>query len=376
MMDITELRKEFPVTETSVFLNHAGVAPLPGSTARAMEEYIQSLSSRGPGKYSEQVSLAEKVRATFARLINAEPDEIAFVKNTSEGLCIAANGLQWEKGDNVIISNIEFPANVYPWLNLQRFGVDTRFVIARGGRIPFQSIEKLIDERTRLISLSSVEFISGFRNNLRQVGALCREHGIYFCVDAIQSLGVFPMDVKEFFIDFLSADGHKWMLGPEGLGGFFCSKRLLNRLHPVNVGWKSVVDNLNFQEYDFTLQNSARRFEEGTLNTVGIVGFGASLELLMSVGIEEIKQRVLHLTDHAIHGLKESECKLITPLKRDERSGIVSFRNREKAPHLYQRLQEQNIIVSLRGDAIRISPHFYNTEEEIDRLLDVIARGG
>src|SRR5262249_43276910 len=230
------------------------------------------------------------------------PLDVAFVKNTSEGVGFVAEGLPWRPGDNMVTAAEEYPANVYPWMNLQGRGVEVRRVASRGPRVELDDLRAAIDGRTRLVSLSFVEFASGFRNDLDAVGVLCRERGILFFVDAIQGLGVLPLDVGRTPVDFLAADGHKWMLGPEGAGLFFARRDRVELLHPVGVGWNSVVGALGFSPLDFRLKPYAGRWESGTLNVGGILALGASLELLQAAGVEAVAARVLELTDHLCEG--------------------------------------------------------------------------
>ncbi len=378
-MDIEKIRKEFPVTEHRLFMDHARVAPLPRPVQAAITAFAEEACEQATAHYSEWLKEAEIVRARFAKLINAEPSEVAFVKNTSEGLSIVANGIDWQEGDNVVIPDIEFPANVYPWLNLQRRGVEVRFVKAVRGRVPFEQITAQVNARTRVVSISSVEFNSGFRNDLKRIGEFCKEKNIYFCVDAIQSLGVIPMDVKEFNIDFLAADGHKWMLSVEGLGGFYISKKVLDEIHPAQVGWDSVINSSDYGNYDFTLKPDASRFEEGSFNILSIYAFGAALALLEEEGIDHIEQRVLHLGDHIIQHLKDRKLKTLSSTEPGERSGSVCFAGDMDYQNLAPFLKERNVIVSVRDSFVRLSPHFYNTEDEIDRFfthLDEFLRKG
>ena len=286
---------------------------------------------------------------------------------------MVANGIGFEPGDNVVIPSLEFPANVYPWLNLARFGVATRIVPARKGRISVKDIDKAIDRRTRLVSISSVEYSNGFRNDLEALGSLCRKRDIYFCVDAIQSLGAIPMDVKRFGIDLLAADGHKWLLSPEGAGGFYCSKRVLSQIHPAKVGWKSVVRARDYSRIDFTLRRNSKKFEEGSLNLMTIAALGAELKLLLEVGLAAIEKMILSLTDHLIAGLRQQGFPIVSSLYPRERSGIVSFLSRDPEA-VCQRLKHKGIIVSVRDGAVRVSPHFYNSHEEVDKLLEVLGK--
>src|SRR5262249_29927553 len=240
----------------------------------------------------------EEVHRLAGRLLNADPLDVAFLKNTSEGVGIVAEGFPWQPGDNMVTAAEEYPANIYPWLNLADRGVEVRLVPSRGSRVEIDDVRAALDGRTRLVSLSMVEFASGFRNDLDSLGSLCRERGIYFFVDAIQGLGVLPLDVRRTPVDFLAADGHKWLLGPEGAGLFYVRRELVEMLHPVGVGWNSVVGSLDFSRIDFRLKPHAGRWESGTLNVGGVSALGASLALLLEIGIPAVAARVLELTDH------------------------------------------------------------------------------
>ena len=371
-MDIEKIRKEFPVKEHRLFMDHARVAPLPRPVQAAITAFAEEACEQGTAHYLEWLKEIAIVRARFAKLINAETEEVAFVKNTSEGLSIVANGIDWKEGDNVVIPDIEFPANVYPWMNLKKRGVEVRFVKAVRGRVPFEQIVAQVNSRTRVLSISSVEFNSGFRNDLKRIGEFCKEKNIYFCVDAIQSLGVIPMDVKEYNIDFLAADGHKWMLSIEGIGGFYISKRVMDDIRPAVVGWNSVINSSDYGDYDFTLKPDATRFEEGSLNTLGIYAFGAALALLEEEGIDHIEIRVLHLGDCILEYLRHGKFKIISSTELEERSGSVCFAGDMDYKKLDHFLRERNVIVSVRNNFIRLSPHFYNTEEEIERFFALL----
>ncbi|MFQ5443690.1 MAG: aminotransferase class V-fold PLP-dependent enzyme, partial [Nitrospinales bacterium] len=325
----------------------------------------------GTTNYAGWMQEVESVRHSFARLINAKPEEVAFVKNTSEGLSIVANGIAWQEGDNVVIPDIEFPANVYPWLNLARLGVETRFVKAVDGHVLFDDIVSQVDARTRVISISSVECNSGFRNDLNRIGTFCREKNIYFCVDAIQSLGALPMDVKRDHVDFLAADGHKWMMSVEGLGGFYISSDLVKEIHPAVVGWDSVINAHEFMSYDFTLRPDAKRYEEGSFNVMSIYAFGAALSLFHDYGVEEIEVRIMKLGDYILKGLRKRGLKIINSTRPSERSGIISFTGEIEFKKLAAHMEANKVSLTMRDGLVRLSPHFYNTEEEIDRFFDI-----
>ncbi|HIF02207.1 MAG TPA: aminotransferase class V-fold PLP-dependent enzyme [Nitrospinaceae bacterium] len=367
-----QLLQEFPVKTTRIFFDHAKVSPLPRSVCDAVNAFTQDACENGTKNYKLWMEEVKRVRGEFARLINGEVDEIAFVKNTSEGISIVANGLDWKPGDNVVIPDIEFPSNVYPWWNLKRLGVETRMVKSKDGRIIFDNLIDQTDKRTRIISVSSVECNSGFRNDLNRIGAFCRENNILFCVDAIQSLGVLKMDVKRDNIDFLSADGHKWMLSVEGLGGFYISKNVLEKIYPVTVGWDSVVNAWDFMNYDFTFRSDAKRFEEGSFNTMSIFAFGAALDLLQKTGINSIQSSVLAQGDYMMEGLQKRGIKILNSKIPNERSGIISYELKAEPQQFSTYMLENNVSLTVRDGIVRLSPHYYNSQDEADRFFDLL----
>ena len=371
-MNLENIRKEFPVTSEIIFFDHARVAPLPKRVKQVVTAFIDDATRFGTAHYENWVLELERTRKKFAELINANQDEIAFVKNTSEGISIVANGFDWQLGDNVVIPDIEFPANVYPWWNLKQRGVETRMVKSVEGRVLFDELVKQVDNRTRILSISSVECNSGFRSNLNRLGTFCKEKGILFFVDAIQSLGVLPLDVKKDHIDFLSADGHKWMLSVEGLGGFYISKNVVDRIRPTTMGWGNVVNAENFMDYDFTLQKDAKKFEEGTPNTISIHAFGAALGLLLETGIDNIEKRVISLGNYIIDELNRRNIKIYSSTLLNERSGNISFVLDKDVSKLYSFMLENKVKLTVRDGLVRFSPHFYNNEDEVLQVFDIL----
>lgn len=369
MIDVDRIRAEFPITGHAVYLNHAAVGPIPRRSQRAMAEAIEAYLVLDRTGWVER---DRHVRAQSAALINARPDQIAFIKNTSEGLSMAANGLDWRAGDNAIIPAGDFPSVVYPWLNLADQGVEARLIEARDGRILLDDLRAAIDGRTRAIAISTVQFKSGFRCDLAAIGALCREHDLLFVVDGIQSLGALGCDVQGCGIDVLAADAHKWLMGSQGIGIFYCSDRALERLKVRTVGWLSVKEPFQFLP-EIDLLPDARRFEPGSENTIGIFGLGGTLDLIMELGIDAIEARVLALTDLLCDGLACKGYRVRSPRGVCERSGIVIF---DSAAHptddVFQRLTAERVMVSVRGGGIRVSPHYYNTEAEIEQLLHLL----
>ena len=377
MMDdrtIEEYRREFPVAGQHIYLDHAGVAPLSLRVKRAIESFLRGASEHGAFLYPEWAKEIARARDLCARLIGADPSEVAFVKSTSHGLSIAAGGLEWKDGDNVVFCEKDFPSNIYPWLSLGKRGVEARPVPYRKGTIMVEDIEERMDGRTRLVAVSTVQFTSGFRIDLERIGDLCRKRGALLCVDAIQSLGVIPMDVKGQKVDLLSADAHKWLLGPEGIGIFYCRRGIAGMIGPVLVGWKSVRNELDFEHPRLELKGDALRFEEGSQNVMGIIGLGAAVGLLLELGMENIMQRVMFLGDCIIRHLDKRGFELLTPRAHKERGGGITFRGGFDPPSLRDRLREKGIMVNVRGGGLRVSPHFYNTEQEIGQLFQEIDR--
>ena len=371
-MNWARTRSFFPVTSDLVYLNHAGVAPVSTRVEEAVRRYLAEATRRGAFDYARIYDAeVERVRGRAALLVGASPDEIAFVKNTTEGLGLVAAGLDWQPGDQVVTCDLEYPSNVYPWWSLAGRGVETVLLPSESGRLPIERIEDALKTaRVRVLALSSVEFGSGQRHDLEAIGRLCQERGVLFCVDAIQSLGCLPLDVARHRIDFLAADGHKWLLSVEGCGIFFCARRALELVKPRVVGWRSVVDNTDFDTYRRELQPRAGRFEEGTPNTAGIFALGAAIDLLLELGIDAIAARVLALTDRLAAGLRERGAVCLSPRERGEASGIVSFQlPDEPIARTVTRLRARRIFVVARRGGVRASPHFYNDEAEIDRLL-------
>ncbi len=367
-------RNQFPVTETYIYMNHAGVAPLSRRVREAMAGFIEDATVNGAVNAEDWAETAEVCRAAAAQLINADPTEIAFMKNTTQGILIAANGIDWQEGDNVVTTAVEFPANVYPWWRLkERYGVQTRMVPEQDGRISIEDIAAAIDGRTRALTISHVEFASGFRNDIQALGELCRERNIWFIVDAIQSLGAIEVDVKSCNVDILAADGHKWLLAPEGAAIFYCADEKREQLINTNIGWASVVNPRDFLDYDLTQKPDATRFEEGSYNSVGLYGLNAAIDLLLDIGIPTIETHILELTAGLIAGLEAKGYRVITPKKDLERAGIVIFESAQHTPaEIYEMLHAENIITAERGSGVRVSPHFYNTTSEVERLLEVL----
>ncbi|MBI5765495.1 MAG: aminotransferase class V-fold PLP-dependent enzyme [Planctomycetes bacterium] len=371
MLEIQTIRAEMPVARQYSFMDHAAVAPISGRAGAAMRRFIEEAESHAyarSGIYPE----ARRVRQLAGKLLNCHSEEVTFVPNTSTGISYVANGLQFSKGDNIVTTGAEFPANIYPWMNLRSHGVQVKMVPEDNARIPYERLIELIDERTRVVTVSAVQFGSGFRTDLAALGNYCQQRGVLFCVDAIQALGVVPIDVRAMKIDFLSADGHKWLLGPEGAGLFYCRHELLGLLRPSSVGWLGMKDCQNFGNYRMEFRDDARRFDGGSYNMAGIWGLGASIEWLLELGVNQIWDRVRMLTDRLVEGVRSKGYRVVSSRQPGEESGIVAFvsAKHDHAGIVDHLRQEYRTIIATRLGRLRASPHFYNTEDEIDQLVE------
>lgn len=363
-------RAQFPVLEEQLYLNHAGVAPTSLRAGEAVREWMDDLIHHGVKHERRWEARVEHIRAQAARLLGASPEEIAFVRNTSHGLGLVAEGLDWKPGDEVAVAtSLEYPSNVYPWLHLRDRGVTVREIEPRDGGVTPEAVEAALTPRTRLVAVSSVQFATGYRTDLDALGALCERHGALLCVDGIQSVGCVPVDVKKSRVHFLSADSHKWMLGISGIGILFVDRAVLPRLRPVLVGWRSTTDAWNFNRTHFELRADATKLEEGSLAYTGLYALGAALELLLEVGPSAIEARIRELLAHAERGLRALGCE-VGPAP-EHRAGILTFLPPGADPRaLATYLAERDVSVSLRRERIRISPHFYTRPEELDGLVE------
>lgn len=373
-MDWSSLRSLFPVTRRWAFLDHAAVSPLPQPVVDASAEYSRSLAENGVAEVRAWIDRIREVRELAARLINApSANDVIFVGNTTQGIGLIAEGFPWQSGDNVVTAAEEYPSNLYPWMNLASRGVETRRVPSRGNRVAVDDLAAAMDGRTRVLAISAVEYASGYRNDLDALGELCQKKGIFFFVDAIQSLGVMPLDVQKTPIDALSADGHKWLLGPEGAGIAYIRREWVERLHAIGVGWNSVVQRYDFNSIDLNLFPHAGRWEGGSPNVVGITGLGASLKLLLDLGIPAIEERIVALTDELCSKAATAGLDVFSSRDPREKSGIVSLvKPGASAAELMKRCRQAGVIVNNRAHRLRVSPHVYSTSEDLDRFLDVV----
>jgi cysteine desulfurase / selenocysteine lyase len=373
-LDLERYRLEFPLVCSSTYLNHAAVSPISCRVSNAMTGLMQDVQYFGARHFDEWIEHIESARRSAAQLLNADSREIAFIPNTSTAISLFANALEWETGHEVVSIEGEFPTNYYPWKALERKGVRIRQIPQSGGEIRLDSIAGALTSRTRVVAVSFVQFLSGYRLDLNKLGRMCADRDVLLFVDAIQGWGAFPIDVKAAKITALAASGHKWLLGPGGCGVLFVQKELAEQLLPSIVGWLSVEGWHDFAPREPVWRAAAGRFECGTPNLAGIYGLGAAFELLSEVGLGVIGDRVLGLTDRLRRGLAQSGYRIYGPTAREACSGIVTFlpRAEESAEDLAQRFESHGIIVSVRSGMVRVSPHFYNNDAEIDRVLELL----
>ncbi|MEK7684482.1 MAG: aminotransferase class V-fold PLP-dependent enzyme [Verrucomicrobiota bacterium] len=370
-------RHEFPVAREKIFLAHAGVCPLP----RRVSEAIQAYCRQGALGDQEAVLTEAQIRRTrelAGRLLNAEAGEIALVGPTSLSLSFIAGGLPWRKNDNILVYFDDYPANVYPWMALAAKGVEVRFLNTRAlGLIRPLDVIGQVDEQTRLVALASCHFVAGYRLDLEAIGEALKKRHILFCVDAIQTLGAFPTPVGH--IDFLAADAHKWLLGPCAAGILFVRKSLQATLLPSAHGWHNVRCPNYVAQEEMVYHPDARRYEAGTANLLGLAGLNAALELLLEIGIDQIAAELLRKRAWLVPALQAKGYSVLhADAPPGPASGIISFhRPNLDLAALHQRLEEENVVTSLRADRsgqryLRLSPHFYNTDAELQRILELL----
>jgi cysteine desulfurase / selenocysteine lyase len=366
-----ELRALFPVTEHLIYFNHAAVSPPPTTSIRAIEAQLKDVHQNGSLNFRSWLAVKEDARKLLANLLGAGPEQVAFVRNTSDALSTVANGLNWSAGDNIVTFSHEFPSNVYPWLRIRdASGVEVRMCTEREGRIDLAELESLIDDHTRIVAISHVQYASGFRTDLTRLGQVARRHDALFVVDSIQALGVVPTDVEAEFIDVAAGAGHKWLLAPEGIGYLYLSDRARERIQPTLVGWISVPNPDDYLNFDQGWNRGALAWETGTGPASLLHGFKASLELIQSHGVSKIAGYLEELTDYLCERLAGNNYEVVSSRAPCEKSQIVCIRHRcGLSPiSLYHHLLQRNIVTAPRGDRLRISPHFYNTATEVDRF--------
>lgn len=369
------VEKEFDLNSDLLYLNHAAVSPWPVRAREAVEKFALENTQTGATHYPKWLGVELSLRENLKKLVNAPSvDDIALLKNTSEALSVVAYGIDWQPGDNIVTSNQEFPSNRIVWESLKDQGVTLREADINVDD-PEQALFDLVDENTKLITISSVQYASGLKMDLEKIGSFCQAHKILYCVDAIQTLGALEFDVEAIHADFAMADGHKWMLGPEGLAVFFCRKEVREQLKLTQYGWHMVEDAGNYNTKSWRPADSARRFECGSPNMLGIYALNASLSLLHEIGMKTVESQLIANTQYLIEALSSlNSAKILSATDSGRYAGIVtvSFDCDKTLDDIFSQLTSHNLICAQRGGGIRLSPHFYTPTDIIDKSLSVI----
>lgn len=372
-MTINEVRELFPhIKHGKIYFNHAATGPFSKNVLSIVNEYMLQRSETNIDNFPELIKTAGETKNYLCKMLNCTADRIAFLDNTSNGMNVLAQGIKWKKGNSILLNDLEFPANVYPFLNLEKEGVEVEFVKSRNGVVSADDIISSIKPSTRLISISFVQFLSGYRVDLEKIGNVCREKGIIFSVDAIQGLGAFTLDVEKNNVDFISCGTAKWLLGMQGLAFIYISEKLQRTMQPKYVGWLSVEDAWNILDFNLKLKSTADTFQCGTINSLGIFGLLPSLKLFSDFGYKNVEGRILENSTHLIKKLLEIGIHpILENCDMKNLSGIVSFKH-ENAMRILDELKKKEIYCSVREGMVRLSPHFYNTKEEIETVVDEI----
>ncbi|MEO6589203.1 MAG: aminotransferase class V-fold PLP-dependent enzyme, partial [Pyrinomonadaceae bacterium] len=363
----------FPVTEKWTYLNSAAVGTVPAVAVEAVYSQLKDVSENGTVNLNDWVATKNRARDLLAQMLNVKCEQIAFLRNTSDGFASIANGINWQKGDNIVTFAKEFPANFYAWRRIRdEFGVELRLCSERAGRIDPDEFISLIDSNTKLVSISVVQFASGFRADLERIGEAARKADALFAVDIIQGLGAIPFDLPAQLVDIAAGASHKWLVAPEGCGILYLSDKARERVKPTLVGWISVEEPWNFEDYAQDFKPNALAWESGTGGAALFYGLEESLKLLTETGIENIEKYLEELTDFLCELLAGKDYEIVSSRAKGEKSQIVcaEHRNGLTSSEIAKKLQSQNIIVSPRGSRLRIAPHFYNNREDIEKLVE------
>ncbi|MDH3269589.1 MAG: aminotransferase class V-fold PLP-dependent enzyme [Ignavibacteria bacterium] len=368
---IEKARSYFPYLKNGIiYFNHASTGPINTKVKERIENFLKVRSEEKIDDYYEFKDVADETKEMIGEMINCSGDRIAFLDNTTNGIIWLAQGIDWKAGDRIILNDVEFPANVYPFLQLKEKGVKVNSIKSKNGIVNAEEVIEAIKPETKLISISFVQFLSGYRVDLEKIGKVCKEKGIIFSVDSIQGLGAIRLDVEKYNIDFLANGTQKWLLGLQGLAFIYIRKELQEQMKAAPIGWLAVKDAWDLLNFDLTTKETAERFQPGTLNNLGIYAFNSSMGLFKEFGFDEIEKQVLSNSKYFIAELEKIGYK--SPLHNfpeKHLSGIVSFRN-ESAQKIFDTLSQKNIVCSLREGYIRFAPHFYNTKQEINTVID------
>lgn len=369
-MALADIRDLYPhLKQDGVYFNNAAMGPMNILTQKAIDVYVKGRTIQPIDPFEQYLEWSNLLKDNLSKLFNCTPDRLAWTDCVGNAMNMVAQGLEWKEGDHIIVNDLEFPSNVYPFLNLEKQGVKIEIVSTENGVVSIEKIEAAITSKTKLISISHVQFLTGYRVDLVRLGEICKKHGIIFCVDVIQSSGVVPIDVKKMNIDFLAGGSHKWLMALIGLGYFYISEELQSKINQKYVGWTSVNDMWNLLDYNIEFREGADRFQNGGHSFIGVVALSASLQILMQIGIEKIEESILANTDYLLNSLSDlGYNSTLKSLPEENRAGIVSVKmdNTEK---LLEELSKKNVTVAVRQGILRMSPHYYNTKEDIDEFI-------
>jgi cysteine desulfurase / selenocysteine lyase len=374
-MTVQEARRLFPHLNTEqIYFNHAALGPWCTPALDRINLYMNQRSGEKIENYPFYVKWSASAKEKLGKLLGVSAERIAWVDNVSNGMNILAQGLDWQTGDRIVLNDIEFPSNIYPFLNLKKQGVEVDMIKSRNGVVDVEDIDKVITPKTKLVSISNVQFLSGYRADLDAIGELCKRHGIVFCVDVIQGAGAVQIDAVKSKIDFISGGTQKWLMSSQGLSYIYLTEEMQNRIEQKNVGWTSVTNAWNLLDYDLSLKKNADSFQNGTVNALGISIFDAVLDLFIDYGMPIIEKRIVENTSYFIHKLEEIGISpILKSVDSKHYSGIVSFKH-EKAAQIFEELEKRKIYAAVREGVVRLSPHFYNSEEEILKVIDELGK--
>jgi len=373
-----KVKEDFPASNEFVYMNAAAISLKPVQVINAMSDFMEKYEASGTINFRDSLEeeVLDNARLRISELIGCESDNIALTTNTSEGINFIAYAIKFGRGNNVVTTDLEFPTVTYPWLKIARErGVEVRFALNRNGIVSVEDLEKLVDDNTRVIALSHVEYSSGLRFNLKEIADLAHRHGAILVVDAVQSLGVIPLDVRREDVDTLASAAYKWLLGPFGAGFVYMKKEFYENVEPLFVGWRSSIEHEEYDPIKFTLPETARKFEYGGMPYTPIYGLTKAIEYILGLGVENIRDHVMNLTQKLIDELNGLGAQILTPLNREQRAGIVSARfDKMDYDKVIEELAKKRIIVSKRMNALRISPHVYNTEEDVNEVIEALKK--
>ena len=364
---------EFPGARTHTLMNHAGVGPASLRVVRAVSDFMESLAHLGEADFDEWEEVIRVCKARFGRIVGCDWEEVCIVRNTSHGLGMVAAGLDWRPGDRVAVAaGLEYPSNVYPWLDLARRGIVALDEIeAPDGAVTAEQVERAMRPETRLVAVSAAQYGSGAVTDLEAIGGLCADGGALLCVDGIQTVGALPMDVRRYGVHVLSADSHKWMLGASGVGACYISREVMDQVRPTVLGWRSTVNAFDFDRAYLELAPDAQRYEEGSLPIALVAGFSAALELLEELGIERGSAMISARANAIAEGLESLGC-VVGP-HPSMRRHIVTCGHPEVSPEsMLAEFGRRNVVASVRRGALRIAPHFYNDVRDVDAVVDAV----